>query len=255
MSLFAVSDLHVWGPDDPLYHSLLALLNERAAPGDTVVLAGDLFDLFVGNKRIFRERYQGFFEALGAAGRRGVHTHYIEGNHDFLIRRAFRGIAGLQIHAHEVSLELGGRRFYFAHGDMADRGDYGYRALRLLLRSPILKAFVAVAPGELVDRIGRGSSKRSSRYRPRLPTDLPAGRMERLRRVYRSYAAEKLAQGYDFVVLGHCHDLDEMSFQIGGRPGQYVNIGFPRAHGSLLSWQPGEDRIHREALPKLPVMA
>ena len=82
--------------------------------GDTVVLAGDLFDLFVGNKRIFRERYGDFFRALETAGKKGVETHYIEGNHDFLIRAAFRGIPGLRVHVHEVSLELGGRKFFFA---------------------------------------------------------------------------------------------------------------------------------------------
>jgi UDP-2,3-diacylglucosamine hydrolase len=249
MSLYAVSDLHVRGPDDPIYRSLLTLLNERAASGDVVVLAGDLFDLFVGNKKIFKDRYGEFYAALQSAGARGVEVHYIEGNHDFLIHKAFAGIPGLRIHPREVSLEIGGRKFFFAHGDMADRKDYRYRALRLFLRSPILRTFVALAPGELVDRIGRGSSDRSQKYRPRLPSELPLGRMESLRKVYRSYAAEKIAQGYDFVVLGHCHDLDEMSFQIGGRPGQYVNIGFPRAHGSFVSWQPGEERILREAMP------
>jgi UDP-2,3-diacylglucosamine hydrolase len=224
---------------------------ERAKSDDTVVMAGDLFDLFVGNKKIFRDRYGEFFTALESAGKRGVRMHYIEGNHDFLIRRAFAGIPGLEIHPHDVSLELEGRRFFFAHGDTADRGDYRYRALRIFLRSPFLKAFVALAPGSLVDAIGRGGSKRSKKGRPRLPAELPQGRMETLRKVYRSYAAEKLNQGYDFVVLGHCHDLDEMHFQIGGRSGQYVNIGFPRAHGSFVSWQPGEDRMHREAMPSV----
>src|SRR4051812_19466072 len=113
MSLFAVSDLHIWGPDDPLYRSLLALLNERAGAGDVVVLAGDLFDLFIGGKKIFRDRYSEFFEALATAGQRGVEVHYIEGNHDFLLRRAYAGIPGLRIHVREVSLELSGRRFFF----------------------------------------------------------------------------------------------------------------------------------------------
>jgi hypothetical protein len=75
--------------------------------------------------------------------------------------------------------------------------------------------------------------------------------MERLRKIYRSYAAERLAEGYDYVVMGHCHDLDEMSFQIGGRAGQYVNVGFPRVHGSYLSWSPGDEKIMRERMPQL----
>src|SRR5687768_5859798 len=103
MSLYVVSDLHIWGPDDPLYQSLLALIRDRAVSGDTVVLAGDLFDLFVGNKSIFKERYSEFIQLLILAGKRGVKLHYIEGNHDFLIRRTFRGIPQLAVHSLDAS--------------------------------------------------------------------------------------------------------------------------------------------------------
>jgi hypothetical protein len=49
--------------------------------------------------------------------------------------------------------------------------------------------------------------------------------------------------------MGHCHDLDEKTFKIGSRIGQYVNVGYPRVHGSLLSWKEGEEKIGREKLP------
>jgi UDP-2,3-diacylglucosamine hydrolase len=250
VALYAVSDLHILGPDDPLYRSLLKLLREQAKPGDTVVLAGDLFDLFVGNKKVFVERYRGFLEALGEAGRGGVRIHYIEGNHDFHLRRVFAAIPGLQLHSHDFDLELGGRKFHFSHGDLADRKDYGYRVLRAVFRSPFMKAFVTLAPGSVVEWIGTTSSRKSQASKPRLPTSLPPGRMEYLRNVYRSYAAEHLARGCDYVVMGHCHDLDEKCFLIDGRPGQYMNVGFPRVHGSFLSWSPGDEKIHRERLPE-----
>jgi UDP-2,3-diacylglucosamine hydrolase len=249
MRLLVVSDLHVSGPDDPLYASLLRLLGERTRPGDVVVLAGDLFDLFVGNKQVFVRRYSEFLQALRDAGSRGVELHYIEGNHDFHIRHAFRGIPGLKVHPQEVSFQLHGKRFFVAHGDLVDREDVGYRVLRGFFRSPIMKAFVAAAPDRWIEGIGRKSSETSRRKGPRLPSQLPANQVERLRRIYRSYAAERLAEGFDFVVLGHCHDLDEMRFQIGGRPGQYINVGYPRVHGSFLSWNPDEMEIYREPMP------
>jgi UDP-2,3-diacylglucosamine hydrolase len=249
MSLFVISDLHICGPDDPLYFSLLSLIRDRAKAGDTVVLAGDLFDLFVGNKAVFKERYSGFLKVLSDAGQQGVDFHYIEGNHDFLIDRVFRGIPRFTVHSHDVSLEIQGKRFYFAHGDTADRRDYPYLLLRSFFRSPMMKLLVFLAPGDWLDRFGKFSSHRSRQAKALLPIDLPIHRMERLRKIYRSYAAERLAQGYDYVVMGHCHDLDEMFFNIGGRPGQYVNVGYPRAHGSFLSWSPGEERIQRERLP------
>jgi UDP-2,3-diacylglucosamine hydrolase len=249
MALYAVSDLHILGAEDPLYRSLLALLRDRAREGDTVVLAGDVFDLFVGNKRVFAERYREFFAALRETGARGVRIHYIEGNHDFHLRRAFDGIPGLELHAREFGLETGGRRFFFAHGDLVDRKDYGYRALRLFFRSPLMKAALAVMPCSMVEWVGARAAAASKGRAHRLPTQLSAGRLESLRNAYRSFAAERLARGYDFVVMGHCHDLDEKSFVIGSRSGQYINVGYPRAHGSFLSWAPGDERIQRERLP------
>jgi UDP-2,3-diacylglucosamine hydrolase len=249
MNLYVISDLHIWGSGDPLYHSLLALVRDRSRPSDTLVLAGDLFDIFVGNKEVFVSEYSEFIAELKAAARRGVQIHYIEGNHDFQLRGALGGIGGLELHSEKVTVSCEGKRFFIAHGDLADGKDYGYRLLRGFLRSPVVKTAVALAPGELVRRIGMKSSQYSRERTPRIPTELPIERRERMRTVYRSFAAERLSEGYDFVVMGHCHDLDEKIFKIGGRIGQYINVGYPRAHGSFLSWRPGDERISREKLP------
>src|SRR4051794_34426297 len=173
MALLVVSDLHIHGPHDPLYSSLLAIIRERAAGGDTLVLAGDVFDLFVGNKRVFLDRYREFVSALTDAGARGVKVHYIEGNHDFLIRGAFGKIEGVRVHTDDVSIDLGGKRFFISHGDTFDRGDYGYRALRVFYRSPVMKGIVKVVPGRLLDWYGNAHSKQSRGTKPILASGLP----------------------------------------------------------------------------------
>lgn len=250
MRLLVVSDLHIRGSEDPLYASLLKLIESRTQPGDVLVLAGDVFDLYVGSKAVFQQRYQSFHGALRDAGVRGVEIHYIEGNHDFLIHGDFAGIAGLTVHSHEVKLELAGKRFYIAHGDTVDSSDIGYRALRLFFRSPLMKGLVAVTPGKWLDRIGQGSSRKSRGSKPTLVSELPLERAEDLRRRYRNYAAERITEGFDYVILGHCHDLDEMRFTLGERRGQYLNVGYPRIHGSFLSWEPGDPWIAREGLQR-----
>lgn len=249
MSLVVLSDLHVWGKEDPFYSALLTLMRERVSPGDTLVLAGDVFDLFIGNKKIFLERYSEFLAEARRAGERGVKIHYIEGNHDFLMKRALGNIPGLHLHKHDFALDLDGKRFFFAHGDTADRRDYSYRALRVFFRSPPMRAFVRLAPGSWIDGIGRLSSRRSRGAKPELASSMPTKNLEALRKVYRNFAAEQISKGSDYVVMGHCHDLDEMSFVVGGRRGQYINVGFPRLHGSYLSWELGDEKISREKLP------
>jgi UDP-2,3-diacylglucosamine hydrolase len=249
MSLYIVSDLHIRGDSDPIYRSLLTLIQERVQASDTLVLAGDIFDVFVGDKKLFRDRYDEFFRAVAETAARGARIEYIEGNHDFLIHRVFKRIPGVAVHDEQVVLRLEDRRFFIAHGDCVDAGDYLYRFLRMFFRSVPFRAFVRSIPGSWVDWIGNRSSQYSRHAKPSLPSSLPTERIERLRNLYRSFAAEKLAQGHDFVVLGHCHDLDEMKFSIGGRAGQYINVGFPPVHGSFLSWSPGDKLIERERMP------
>jgi UDP-2,3-diacylglucosamine hydrolase len=249
VSLYVISDLHIWGSGDPLYHSLLALIRTRAAQGDTLILAGDIFDIFVGPKKIFTAEYQSFIDELQQASLRGVKVHYIEGNHDFQLKGVFAGIVGIELHSEKVAFDIGEKRFFVAHGDLADSRDFGYRLLRGLLRSPPLKAAIRIAPGKVVEKIGKKSSQYSRESAPRNPGELPIERRERLRTTYRSFAAERLAEGYDFVVMGHCHDLDEKTFKIGNHVGQYINVGYPRVHGSFLVWHPGDEWISREKLP------
>ena len=249
MSLYIVSDLHISHAEDPLYHSLLNLLNNRAMKGDTVIFAGDIFDLFVGPKKIFKNRYVHFLRAVVAAGQRGVSLHYIEGNHDFLLQGVFSKKTGVQVYSQEFSIEIQGKRFFVAHGDLVDSRDYGYRALRLFFRSTLMKILVHVVPGSWLDWVGKMSSRKSRKSNSIGESGRSTQRMQVLRKLYRNFAAERLALGYDFVILGHCHDLDEMHFSLGGRPGQYINVGYPRLHGSFLSWTPGEEKIHREKLP------
>jgi UDP-2,3-diacylglucosamine pyrophosphatase LpxH len=145
---------------------------------------------------------------------------------------------------------LGSASLYVAHGDLVDRSDWGYLALRAFYRSLVFRAFVRLAPGRFLDWLGRTLSRLSRERKPLLPTEMPIKRRERLRKIYRSFAAEKIAEGFDFVILGHCHDLDEMEFRVADRRGHYANMGYPREHGSYLVWEPGDPKIQRTALPK-----
>jgi UDP-2,3-diacylglucosamine hydrolase len=246
MSLYVVSDLHLSSSEDPLYLALIHLLTDRVKEGDTVVLAGDIFDLWVGHKKIFYQRYLQFFNALQKASQIGAQIYYIEGNHDFLLRRAFSKIPQVHVVTDETSLTLRGKKFFFAHGDCVNQRDVEYRLWRAFFRSPVMRVFLFLVPGGWLEAFGRWCSQYSRGRRPNLPRDWPTPQLEALRKIYRSFAAEKIALGYDFVVLGHCHDLDSMSFQVGHRTGQYINVGFPPVHGSFLTWSPEDSQIQRE---------
>jgi hypothetical protein len=49
--------------------------------------------------------------------------------------------------------------------------------------------------------------------------------------VYRAHAETKRSQGFDFVVMGHCHDLDDWG-------GFYWNMGYPPVHRQYIVFDP-----------------
>ncbi len=236
MKVVVISDIHIFGADDPLYESLLALMREELLPGDHLVLAGDIFDFLVGNQPSLVRRYSAFFDALRALGEQGVLTTYIEGNHDFHLKKIFSAIVNLRVVPAETEIDLPGKRIFIAHGDLVDHEDRGYLALRAFFRSPIIQFTAFALPEAAVEWIGARSSASSRKRNPRLPADRGSDHVARLRKKYRSFAEAKLREGYDAVVLGHCHDLDGENLTVGGRPGQYLNVGFPRLHHSYVEF-------------------
>jgi UDP-2,3-diacylglucosamine hydrolase len=253
MKVVVISDIHIRGSEDPLYASLLAMIERKIGAGDTLVLGGDIFDFFVGRQPSLIRRYERFFELLRAKARLGARIDYIEGNHDFHLRSTFASIfpdeKSIRVHPAEVILPLpSGRKLYVAHGDLVDREDRGYLALRFFFRSPFIRLVAAALPDTVAQRIGEGSSDASRRKNPRRPEEKGPRGLEELRKKYRGFSEAKIREGYAAVVLGHCHDLDGCEFTHDGRTGQYMNVGYPPAHRSYVVCD-AEGRLRREALP------
>lgn len=241
-----VSDLHIEDAHDPTYRSLLRLM-DGTAPCDELVLAGDIFDFMVG-RPLFLRSYPEFFASLSAAIERGVKIHYIEGNHDVNLLPLLRRIPGVSLHRAEMDLQVHSQKLFIAHGDLADRNDWGYRFWRWLVRTWPVRSFFKLLPSSAVMALGRKLSELSRSQRTHRVT--PEDGFARVRPIYRSYAAEKAKLGFDYIVMGHCHDLDEMGFTVDGRNAKYMNVGYPKAHGSYVVCD--EDGLRREPLPSFP---
>jgi len=221
-----VSDLHLWGPQDPLYRALLRFMSEQIKSGDKFVIVGDLFDLFVGNKSVFVQRYFEVLEALKKLGEKDVEVFYIEGNHDFHLESIFENAPHVRIYSDYLHYEFNGRKILFSHGDKINAKDYGYQLFRFGLRNLVSQTILEVAPGSLIDRIGSSMSRASRGYHPEPD--------EKVVQLFRNYACEQISKGYDFVVLGHSHYMDDMHFCVEDHKGQYVNVGYPRKHCKYL---------------------
>jgi len=225
------SDLHLADSQSNLYRSFLQALDEPESASDAVVLAGDIFEIFVGNSPYFIEQNWEFLKALRTLAARKVALFYIQGNHDFHLEQAF---VDLPIQVLDSELVLG--KLYVAHGDLVDQQDQGYLRMRKVFRSYAFRKFVDLLPGKAVQWIG----ETIARSHQQKETDLPSqpGQVPAVRPVFRAFAEEKKRQGFDFVVLGHCHDIDDL------QP-FYFNMGYPPVHRQFLHYSAESNSIKR----------
>ena len=200
-------------------------MKQASAPGDHLVLAGDIFDLMVGSSSFYADKYSSYFNQLNACIRSGVTVHYIEGNHDFHLRKLFPAQVDFQEEAIILTDAYNNQRkkqLYIAHGDLVDREDESYLRLRKLLRSRFIKNLAEWIPGALTEKIGLTFSR--STEQKALDGAHPG-----VREKFRNFARKKYEEGYDFVVLGHCHDFDAVE-------PYYYNMGYPPLHQQWLHY-------------------
>ena len=243
MRILFVSDTHITHPNDPCYRALLGILRGPFEKGDVIVLGGDIFDVFWGLKKSFTDKYHQFFEMTESLVNTGVRLYYIEGNHDLHLREVFSRSPSVTVVTDKLELDLEGKRFYFAHGDLINVTDYGYRILRFFFRSSTALALSLFLPAELIDFIGTRSSRYSRQKNDAqgaVPPDqqTSTNSQAKLRRIFRSHAEALAKSGFDFILVGHSHDLDDAIFQINSKNHYYYNCGFPRIHHSYLSFDP-----------------
>lgn len=210
------------------------MIQLEIGPGDRLVLAGDIFDFLVGHQPKLNEQYQEFFTLLRAKGVGGAEITFIEGNHDFHLDATFDGLPHFQLEKSEVVITTPLSKVYVAHGDLVDREDTGYLALRLFFRSAFIRFIAGILPEKVVVWIGTHSSKASQNLNARVTSAKGRLRLERLRKIYREFAEKKFIEGFDAIILGHCHDAHAFDFTDGQRRGRYLNVGYPKVHRSYL---------------------
>jgi len=240
VKVFFLSDIHLRDGNGPQAQRFISFLSSEPSPGDVVILGGDIFDLLVGNKRVFRTRFAAVLSEIVAASVRGVEVHYLEGNHDFHFSTVFLEQPNIHARSTDFDLTAHNRRILISHGDLIDKSDYGYRFLRWFTKNSVFKLFVALVPDFVVDLIGRFSAKKSREYNHAPISDLA---QERIRNLYLNFAKEKVRLGADHVLVGHSHLRDQVPIKDGPHLGEYVNLGFAADRLYYAVLERGEDKF------------
>jgi len=193
-----VADAHLGGPGGPAA-PLVEQLRELPAQGCShLLLLGDLFQLWIGDRRYETADIVQVVDALVALRRDGLKVEYIEGNRDFFIGRSPYAPAFDRV-IDEITLTVGGTRYLAVHGDGLDRRDWKYRFWRALSKSTPSRLVAQHMPRRIAASMAHGTERRLSETNQAHKRYIPED-------VLRSYGERRLAEGYDVLLLGHFHE-------------------------------------------------
>lgn len=143
VELVVLSDIHL-GTYGCHAKEVLAYLN--TIKPDTLILNGDIIDIWQFRKRFFPKSHLQVIKKIISLASKGTKVYYITGNHDELLRKFSDAFMG-NIHLlDKLILNLDGKKAWFFHGDVFDAsiqhtkwiaklGGWGYDFLILFNRS------------------------------------------------------------------------------------------------------------------------
>ncbi|MBI5468174.1 MAG: UDP-2,3-diacylglucosamine diphosphatase [Deltaproteobacteria bacterium] len=233
MKIVFIADAHLKGLDDPNQKTIVEFLDSLRAI-DKLVVLGDLFDFWTGYNRVVERNYRPTLDALVRLKKRGASIVYIEGNHDFSMGRFFTDTLKAEVCPDSAVLDLNGKKYYLSHGDTV-RMTAGYRLWRSFLRSPLFAVTAAVVRPAGVWKVALYLSERSRGHHNR-----EASRHNATEKSLREFAAKKISEGVDGVIMGHSHSsgVHSLSGGVYANPGSLID-------GEYLVWEDGRFRVER----------
>lgn len=214
--IYFFSDAHlgIGTPQDDRQkeRKLVSFLETVREDGKELFIVGDLFDYWFEYQSVVPKGYVRLLGTLGALTDAGVVITYLAGNHDFWMRGYLQEELGISVHSEPVERIFDGKRFYISHGDGVDPTDRGYRFLKRVFRNRLNIALFSLLHPDLATKIARWSSHTSRKHTTQRPRE---------DRYLAEFAARKISDGYDIVIMGHSH-VPAIQDLAGGT---YVNLG------------------------------
>ena len=160
MAIYIISDLHLSAAN---YDLCVAFDNfiKSLSVNDRVVIAGDLFDFFVGidENDIAQNSVR---DTLKEASAKGTRCYYIRGNRDFLMSPDDASYFSMLLLDDFENIPTPNGNFLITHGDLLCSNDTGYLRFRKICKMGWLQSLFRALPLKLRLTIGRKIRNKSS---------------------------------------------------------------------------------------------
>ena len=203
---------------------------------DDLFIVGDFFDFwFCRNNHIYPE-FRTMVAKLRELKTRGVRIHLCEGNHDFFLKDYFSKKLGMTVFSDRVVIDSDGQRILVSHGDTIDRSNIRYLLLRKILRSIIFYRIQQGIPSSILWGLARISSYMSK--------ELSTKSEDELAEKMRTFSLEMFKEGFDAVILGHCHKPLLKEYIIEDRRKTFATLGDWIKRYSYLYYEDGRFKLY-----------
>jgi UDP-2,3-diacylglucosamine hydrolase len=197
---FIVSDAHYSHQRPELLEFIKDIYLKKLQPTQ-LILMGDIFDALFGGVTFTQEVNQEIIELLNEISL-DIEVVYLEGNHDFNLKKIFPSTKVFPISLQPVTCIYNDKKILLAHGDIDN--DIGYKIYTSIIRNPIVLFFLA-----MVDMIfGHYILKK---------LDLYLGKKDDCKEFvgFKQFIFKRLVNKYscDYFIEGHFHQNKTIDFE------------------------------------------
>lgn len=234
-----VGDLHLCDEQPEVTARFLAWLAGQRGRLATLVLLGDVFDMWAGRAQQHEALPRRVIDGLRQVQKAGTRLAFLPGNRDLL----FRGVdaADIELWPDPVRTRWGERTVLLTHGDQLCTADLGYQAMRRFFYGPWGRLGRLLFPYWLMRYLAGGLRRLSTRAigrKQRAAMDIDYG----------AALAWMEEHGADLIVAGHVHT--GVHHRHAGPPVREVLVLKDWEHGgSVVFFDEGGVRLEHPSVP------
>ena len=215
--IYFVSDVHLGFHSDArnkkIENMLIAFLRKIANDCTDLYIVGDLFDYWFDYKTVIPGAFYRTLSELSTLKAKNINIEYLVGNHDFGHFRFFEKELGIPLYYNDITRTHSSKKFYISHGDGKLYNDKGYLILKKILRNRLANKLYRLLHPDCGITLALKISRHSRDY-----TDAKSfGKNDGLK----DFAEKKIKEGFDYVIMGHIHQISDIKFA----KGKYINLG------------------------------
>lgn len=238
LDLLVLSDLHL-GTRGCNAKELLQYM--QSVKPKTVVLNGDIIDIWQFNKRYFPKEHMLIIRQITAWMAKGIKVHYITGNHDETLRKFVGFKMGSLRISNKLVLELDGKKAWFFHGDVFD---VTMQHSKWLAKLGAVGYDLLIIINRVVNRVSKKMGKGKISLSKKIKNSVKSA-VKYINDFEQVAADIGIDNKYDYVVCGHIHQAEIKKFSNEHGEITYLNSGDWIENLTSLEYHKGKWSIYR----------